>query len=59
MKIILFALLATFTSGFVANLMIVASSLCGARMKNAERPMRWSRLFGQFFRFDEWNLCRG
>ena len=21
--------------------------------------VRWSRLFGQFFRFDEWNLCRG
>jgi Zn-dependent protease len=21
--------------------------------------LRWSRLFGQFFRFDEWNLCRG
>ena len=21
--------------------------------------MRWPRLFGQFFRFDEWSLCRG
>jgi len=21
--------------------------------------LRWSRLFGQFFRFDEWNICRG
>jgi len=21
--------------------------------------LRWPRLFGQFFRFDEWNLCRG
>ena len=21
--------------------------------------MRWPRLFGQFFRFDEWNICRG
>ena len=24
---------------------------------NAE--VRWPRLFGQFFRFDEWSLCRG
>ncbi len=24
------------------------------------RPgLRWSRLFGQVFRFDKWNLCRG
>ena len=22
-------------------------------------PLRWSCLFGQFFRFDEWILCRG
>jgi hypothetical protein len=22
-------------------------------------PVRWPRLFGQFFRFDEWSLCRG
>jgi hypothetical protein len=22
-------------------------------------PLRWPRLFGQFFRFDEWSLCRG
>ena len=21
--------------------------------------VRWPRLFGQFFRFDEWSLCRG
>jgi allantoinase len=21
--------------------------------------LRWLRLFGQFFRFDEWSLCRG
>ena len=21
--------------------------------------VRWSRLFGQLFRFDEWSLCRG
>jgi hypothetical protein len=21
--------------------------------------LRWPRLFGQFFRFDEWSLCRG
>jgi hypothetical protein len=21
--------------------------------------LRWSRLFGQFFRFDKWNPCRG
>jgi hypothetical protein len=21
--------------------------------------LRWSRLFGQLFRFDEWSLCRG
>ena len=20
---------------------------------------KWLRLFGQFFRFDEWSLCRG
>jgi hypothetical protein len=23
------------------------------------RMVRWSRLFGQLFRFDEWSLCRG
>ena len=23
------------------------------------RCLRWPRLFGQFFRFDEWSLCRG
>ena len=23
------------------------------------RELRWPRLFGQFFRFDKWNLCRG
>ena len=22
-------------------------------------PLRWPHLFGQFFRFDKWNLCRG
>ena len=21
--------------------------------------VRWPRLFGQFFRFDKWNVCRG
>jgi hypothetical protein len=21
--------------------------------------VRWPRMFGQFFRFDKWNLCRG
>jgi len=24
-----------------------------------ELALRWSRLFGQLFRFDEWSLCRG
>jgi hypothetical protein len=27
--------------------------------KMLEGKLRWSRLFGQFFRFDEWSLCRG
>ena len=22
-------------------------------------PMRWLRSFGQFFRFDKWNVCQG
>ncbi|MGO8777403.1 MAG: type II toxin-antitoxin system RelE/ParE family toxin [Rhodomicrobium sp.] len=22
-------------------------------------PLRWPRLFGQNFRFDKWNVCRG
>ncbi len=25
----------------------------------SEPQVRWPRLFGQFFRFDEWSLCRG
>ncbi len=24
-----------------------------------EFDMRWFRLFGQFFRFDKWNVCQG
>jgi Bacterial dnaA protein helix-turn-helix len=27
--------------------------------KEAVNLMRWPRLFGQNFRFDKWNLCRG
>jgi len=24
-----------------------------------DTKLRWPRLFGQSFRFDEWSLCRG
>ena len=30
----------------------------GTRLAGPD-ALRWSRLFGQLFRFDEWSLCRG
>jgi GntR family transcriptional regulator len=29
------------------------------KVTNESGHLRWPRLFGQFFRFDEWSLCRG
>ena len=26
---------------------------------NTVKKVRWLRLFGQFFRFDKWNVCQG
>jgi hypothetical protein len=36
----------------------------GTQMSNslhydASKGQRWPRLFGQNFRFDKWNVCRG
>jgi len=28
-------------------------------VRGAQGNLRWPRLFGQFFRFDKWTLCRG
>ena len=28
-------------------------------MRQAIERLKWSRLFGQIFRFDEWIVCRG
>ena len=38
------------------GLLLAALSLGGGDFR---AMMRWPRLFGQFFRFDEWSLCRG
>jgi hypothetical protein len=29
------------------------------READEREVVRWPRLFGHFFRFDKWNLCRG
>ena len=29
------------------------------KLRNDSRLLRWPRFLGQFFRFDEWSLCRG
>jgi hypothetical protein len=29
------------------------------RLEPNSASLKWPRLFGQFFRFDEWSLCRG
>ena len=42
--------------GVVVVITIIARTF---ELGGNQRGLRWLRLFGQFFRFDKWNLYRG
>jgi len=47
----------TFVGFFIAVGIGMVAALAWKSYGDAAK-VRWSRLFGQFFRFDEWNVCR-